>query len=327
MRRTTVGVVLACCLVGPAGAPAETNWEIQAVDEAGLGTHPKVGADPTDPNNRVVIEGIALNAPPELLDTSQMWQVYVQGEGSDEGGTAAWAGFFYQTAFWPEYPEDIQPGDRVRITGFIEDHLGKVNITERHSADPSLNFIVEVLEPGVGMPEPMLIPSLSACNTFDPTRAGGGERYQARWLRLNDVFIVSGTWANGEHVWVSQGEGVDFPLYLSGPGDFDTIPPPTGVFDVVGIFDQEAGLGAWPPPDPPYTGDYRIWVKNLGGLIPKPGDLDYDGHVDLDDLTLVAGSMNGPKQASANLHADLDGDGDCDLRDYAVFCQVFGRTY
>jgi hypothetical protein len=55
----------------------------------------------------------------------------------------------------------------VRINGFIANHLGKVNITERYWADPSMNFIVEVLERGVGMGESMLIPSIWACNYFD----------------------------------------------------------------------------------------------------------------------------------------------------------------
>ncbi|MFQ6049274.1 MAG: dockerin type I domain-containing protein, partial [Phycisphaerae bacterium] len=139
----------------------------------------------------------------------------------------------------------------------------------------------------------------------------------------NDVFVVEGQWANGQHVWVSQGDGVSFPIYLSSQGDFDQFPQPTGPFDVVGIFDQEAGLGTWPPPDPPYTGDYRIWVKSSAGIIPKLADLDYDGDVDLADWDLLVQAVTGPGQPTPNPHADLDADGDCDLRDMAIFCHRF----
>ncbi|HUW82610.1 MAG TPA: dockerin type I domain-containing protein [Phycisphaerae bacterium] len=268
MRRMGLWLLIAMQAVAwTQAASAETNWEIQAVDADGLGTHPKVGADASDPSNRVVVEGIALNAPHELLDPNEMWQVFVQGEGPDMGGTAAWSGMFFQSVYWPEYPDDIQPGDRVRITGFVADNLGKANVNERHSADPNMNFDVEVLQQGVGMPAPTLISSISDCNYFDQTRAGGGEKYQARWVRMNDVYVESGIWDNHEHVYVSQGEGVNFPLHLSGQGDFDSVPGPVGDFDVVGIFDQEAGLGAWPPPDPPYITDYRIWVKSSAGII------------------------------------------------------------
>ena len=49
------------------------------------------------------------------------------------------------------------------------------------------------------------------------------------------------------------------------------------------------------------------------------GDCDYDGDVDLDDLTIFFGAMNGPDRPPGDPVADLDHDGDCDLNDFAIF--------
>jgi len=235
----------------------ESIWALQAVDATGEGTHPKVDADPV-PENRVIIEGIALNRSDEYLDPNLMWQVYVQAEPPDQGGIAAWAGVFYNSN-WPRYPEDINPGDRVRIEGFVANHRGKVNITERHSAAPELQFTVSVLERDVGMPSPIPIPNIAACNYFDSSRAGGGELYQAQWVSLSEVEIVSGTWAAGQPLIISDISGATVTLLLSSEGDFDSYPAPVEPFSVRGIFDQE-------DPALPYHHDYRLWVKNYSDL-------------------------------------------------------------
>jgi len=341
-----IGLAVGMLVALPIGL-AETHWEIQAVDENGLGTHPKVGADPTDPNNRVVVEGIALNSPDELVDTRYSWMLVVQGEGDDHAGTQAWAGSFYQP--WPDvYPTDIQPGDRVRITGFIANFLGKININERHSPAPQMNFQVEVLERGVGMPEPELIPSIADCNFFDQTRLSGGEWYQSRWVRLNDVWIAAGQWAPDHQLTITDSTGETLGLMLSSQGDFAGYPEPRGPFDVIGIFDQEP----WPLkpfPPPPYTDYYRIWVKRFEHILVH-GDLDRDGDVDLTDFALFQTCFTGPAEAatlpahgrhggSAGRHrhrmvdeplypprcetGDMDHDGDIDMLDFQQFVMCF----
>ena len=242
---------------------AERIWDLQAVDANGMGTHPKVGADPgSDPANspnRAVVTGIALNSSAEML-TSTMWQVYVQAEAPDSGGIAAWAGVFYNPA-WPRYPSDIQAGDRVRIDGFISNNNGKVNINERHSAAPGMQFVVTKLAPNVGMPAPTVIPGISACNFFDQTRATGGEKYQATWCRLLGVSVVSGTWAPGESVVMTDDGSATMTLLLSSEGDFSGDNAPLGDVDVTGIFDQEDKT-------PPAIGDYRLWVKRSSDIVP-----------------------------------------------------------
>lgn len=235
----------------------DSIWALEAVDAMGLGTHPKVGAAAVE-ENKVTIRGIALNRSDAYLDPTRMWQIYVQAEAPDQGGIAAWAGIFYNSN-WPRYPENIEPGDRIEITGYVSNINGKVNINERHSAAPELQFQVTVLQAGAGMPEPIVIPDIAACNFFDQTRATGGEKYQAQWVRMNGIEIVSGTWGAGQTLIVGDISGATMALLLSSMGDFDSFPEPSGAFEPVGIFDQEDKTS-------PYLEDYRLWVKDYADL-------------------------------------------------------------
>ncbi|HPB32770.1 MAG TPA: hypothetical protein PLB62_15065 [Candidatus Sumerlaeota bacterium] len=245
---------------------ADNIWDLQAVNADGTGSHPKVGAALT-PENKVTIEGIALNSPAEILNTDQMWQVYVQAESPDQGGIAAWAGIFYDNVSWPRYPVDIASGDRIRIEGWIDNVRGKVNITERHT--PGVTFTVTKLQTGAGMPTPVVISDLGECNDFDQTRSGGGERYQSQWVRLDDVEILSGTWGAGNSLILRDDDGDTITMLLAGPGDFDSHLQPAGRLSVLGIFDQE-DLAL------PYHGDYRIWVKKFDNITEYAGLPDWD---------------------------------------------------
>ncbi|MCX8036353.1 MAG: DUF5689 domain-containing protein [Candidatus Sumerlaeia bacterium] len=266
----TVAMVSCVLAIALSAARGENIWDLQAVNAQGLGTHPKVGADPgADPAsspNRVTIEGIALNAPDELLNPNSAWQVYVQAEPPDQGGIAAWAGTFYNPT-WPRYPFDIYPGDRIRINGFVMNARGKVNINERHSALPGMQFVVTKLASDVGMPDPIVIPNLAACNSFDMTRATGGERYQAQWVRINNVQIQSGTWGPNQSLVVRDTAGSTLTMLLSERGDFARYPAPSGSFNVQGIFDQE-DLAS------PFTDSYRLWVKRYSDIAIPSGILD-----------------------------------------------------
>ena len=256
-------VLLSCVIVR-----AENIWDLEAVGATGLGTHLKVNASVSDPNNRVVIEGIALNNNTDYLSTTTQWQIYVQAEAPDQGGIAAWAGTFYRSTPWPRYPLDIEAGDRVRVDGFIMDARGKVNINERHSPDPSITFTVTKLASGVIMPAPQEITNLADCNYFDETRAGGGEKYQAQWVKLARVHIASGTWGNKKSLVVMDDAGSTLTMFLSEMGDFDSHSAPIGNFQVTGIFDQE-DLAA------PYTDSYRLWIKKYSDIEILTGVMDW----------------------------------------------------
>jgi hypothetical protein len=263
----------------------EDIWATQAVDANGVGTNPYVGSA----SDGISVTGIALNNSDDLLPPNLMFQVYVQGEGSDAGGIAAWAGSFYYQggpgsnpwlaeydrltpdANYPTTP--WQAGDRIRVEGYIANHNGKTNINERHTSDPGMDFSIYLVEAGVGLPEPVAIPSISTCASFDSAgdadpllahRHTGGELYQGQLCKLEGVELLSGVWAAGQTVVVTDdGGSSQLNLLLSAMGNFTSAP--AGLFDVVGIFDQEDTAS-------PYTGDYRLWVTGQDSVsqIPEP---------------------------------------------------------
>ena len=304
-----------------ASAQAGLIWDLGAVDATGNGTDPMVGATPIIPPNppdvgpfpedlsRVTIEGIALSSPNDFTTVEgsgwRYWQIYVQSE-TESAAIAVWQGKPFSSTGWPpDYPE-VNAGDRVRVNGFVADHRGKSNINSRHSDVPHMDFIVTVLQEDVGMPGPVQIPSVSACNYFDPVgdadpnlahRHNGAETYQAQWCQLRNVWMADTTgmedpiwgdgwgWGAGKSILITDASGATLPVYLSGVGDFGSYLEPTGTFSVTGIFDQEdPGIYLGPGDDGiegnkddlySYTDNYRLWVKNYGDFstspVPEPG--------------------------------------------------------
>ncbi len=311
MGATITKVLLATAVAlvyGGAAGAADGIWDMQAVDADGVGTDPRIGGDPLNPDSWVTVEGIALNASSELLDSS-MWQVFVQGEPPDSGGIAAWHGaWFYDpndypnNPPWPPFPS-VQAGDRVQIVGLIAFHNGKVNINTRHSSDPLMLFDVTILEPNVGMPEPKVIPSVADANYFDQTRSGGGESYQAQWCQLDDVWIDSGTWGAGQTLALTDAGGGQVDMFLAGPGDFGDYAMPVGQFSVRGVFDQEDTTS-------PYHAGYRLWVKTFADfefpLTVKRNNPGY-GTVDLDPAPGDANTPTYPGRTEVTLTAQPNG--------------------
>lgn len=256
----TVAVFLlaACC------STADTIWDYEAVNSIGFGIHPKVNADASDPANRVTVEGVVIGGSHEMLNPGPpaamgiQYTLFIQDDTSDRGGIQAWAGsWFYGDPMWTDLRQsdyiDVQPGDRVRVNGFLADAgRGKVVINHRHSNNPDLVFHVEILG-HPGMPDPVFINSVSKCNYFDETRSGGGEFYQTRWVMLHGVSLGPGNWVNNSLLTISDTTGA-VGLLLSARGNFTGNPKPDFPISVVGIFDQEDTTS-------PHTEGYRIWVK------------------------------------------------------------------
>lgn len=253
MKRAIFLALLLCCVVAAGTCGAYTVWDYEAVNADGTGSNPLVGADPIEAS-RITIEGIALAGFDELWNPAQMYTAFVQDDTAPRGGMQAWAGkSWYGTSWRPlaDYP-DFQAGDRVRVTGLIDDHNGKVFINDRHSAAPDTRWTLTVLG-HPGLPDPELLPSVSNCNYFDHNRADGGERYQTRLVMLHGVEVTAGNWAGGSQVAVADGSGsVDMRLAVM--GNFTGSAQPVESLNVVGIMDQEDTVA-------PFVDSYRVILK------------------------------------------------------------------
>jgi len=283
--------------------------EFQAVDASGEHMY--------NATDKVILEGILLHNPADMLDPtpddtitetfniSGQWQIFFQGEGDDHSGTAVWLGQLYNNMPWisPEggYSNEefiaelsrlnatqFSPGDRIRITGYYLSYNGKLNINEQHNKNPEHDFSIEVVERGLGLPRPEVVTLDELKNVeddfiFDPNRQRGGEYYQGRLIKIEDVYFVD---ANG---WGPHGELVitdgtkTFGVKLGrGNGIYAGSNNLTEPFDIIGIMDQES---------PELTSGYRLYVMNYDGngsvlagrehrLADKPGDINLDGVVD-----------------------------------------------
>jgi hypothetical protein len=321
-----VVMIMFCWAVFGNPAFAETHWNIQAVDEDGYGTHPNLGN-----SIKVSVEGVVLNRPDYMLDSTPdynnpeesigaEWQIYIQGDvDNDHAGTAVWMGQNYDNVWggsgmysnpdWtyelyrlthdPCTAYEIRPGDKVRVTGLLKFYKGKTNINERHNANPDNDVEIELIEAGVGLPQPELVTlsdlvSESNEPIFTSSREYGCEYYQGRLIRINDVNIVDcDDWGPDNTLMIQDSTGRTFDVKLGiGPG-FTEFECPSGQIDVIGILDQESS-NMYVCKD-----GYRIWVVNYDGNgkvltdfgFPKnrlPGDINLDGKVDFIDFSEFA---------------------------------------
>ncbi len=295
-----------------------THWELQAVNADGVGTY--------DDTDKVIITGIVLNNPEEMLDPTPgtgymggQWQIYVQGEDDDHAGTAVYLGQYYhkvggQSGSYtdeqllselcrinhdPNTGYTFAAGDRIRVTSWYKFYKGKINANEKHEAEPIFDFAVELLEPAVGLPSPEIITLDMVKDSnddyiFDQTRLTGCEYYQAQLVRVDDVNITDPVnWGPDGTVTIADGSGRTFPVKLGIGDGFTRYDCPTGRIDVIAIFDQESS-GTTVCKD-----GYRLWVTDYDGnglvLTDRghergnlPGDINTDYKVDLKDFAELA---------------------------------------
>ncbi len=321
-----ITAVLACLSV-PASADdpvAVTHREFQAVHADGTSSFDDSGPW------QVTLEGILLNNPEEWLDPTPdptveswfmggQWQIVVQGEGEDHAGTVCWMGQNYKNGpgaasytneewlaeIWrlnhdPATGYLFRAGDRVRLTGTYLFYGGKLNINENHQTLPAFDFNLELVKAGVGLPQPEEITLADlkyADNTeiFDPNRLTGGEYYQGRRVRIENVSVVNPQdWGPNRTLTITDGSGRTFPVLLGIGNGIKHYACPTGTIDVIGIMDQAApGY----PPDP--CKGYRLVVLNYdgNGLVlgetgsrrgNLEGDVNSDHVVNIQDLAVLA---------------------------------------
>jgi len=322
MRSLVVLMILSSlflCGVAQADEPtvAEvTHREFQAVDAIGEHTY--------NTTNKVILEGIILNNPADMLDPTPddpinqewylgaQWQFFFQGESEDHAGTAVYMAQLYNNISWvttggyskQEFINELNrlnaaqfsPGDRIRVTGYYLSYKGKNNINEQHNVDPDHDFTIELVEKGVGLPRPEVVTLDELKNEqneliFDPERLLGCEYYQGRLIKIEDVNFFDPAaayqdWGPNAEFMVTDGIRT-FPVKLGrGNGIYAGSNNLTEPFDVIGIMDQQSL---------DMTGGYRLWVVNYDGngsvlasrehrRADKPGDLDLNGIVNLDDI-------------------------------------------
>jgi len=280
-----LGVVL--CTAGAAwGDPTvafASHTEFQAVDGTGEQTYAAT--------DKVILEGILLNGPADMLDPTPddgitelfnlggQWQIYFQGEGDDHAGTAVWLGQLYNNLPWvmpdggytnEEFIAELTrinaarfcPGDRIRVTGYFLSYKGKLNINEQHNKHPDHDFTIELLERGVGLPkpEPVTLDELKDDQDrfiFDSDRLWGGEYYQGRLVKIEDVNVVDPNgWGPAGELMVTDGHRT-LPVKLGrGNGIYAGSYNLTEPFDVIGILDQESL---------DLRSGYRLYVMNYDG--------------------------------------------------------------
>ena len=307
------------CSVAQAAEPtvAEvTHREFQAVNSTGEQAYMAT--------NKVILQGILLHNPADMLDPrpddsvsdvynlSGQWQFFFQGVEDDHAGTAVFLAQLYDNLPWvttggysnQEFINELNrlnaaqfsPGDRIRVTGYYLSYKGKNNINEQHNVDPSRDFTIELVEKGVGLPRPEVVTLDELKNEqdnfiFDSERLLGCEYYQGRLIKIEDVNFLDPVtayqdWGPDAEFTITDGIKT-FPVKLGwGNGIYAGSNNLTEPFDIIGILDQEST---------DLTGGYRLWVLNYDGngsvlasrehrRVDKPGDLDLDGIVNLDDI-------------------------------------------
>lgn len=290
-----------------------THSEFQAVDSGGEQLY--------NATDMVILEGILLHNPADMLDPtpddtitdtfniSGQWQIFFQGEGDDHAGTAVWLGQLYNNLPWvapdggytnEEFVSELSrlnaarfsPGDRIRVTGYYLSYNGKLNINEQHNKNPDHDFTIELLERGVGLPRPEVVALEDLKDgddefIFDADRQSGCEYYQARLVKIEDVYFADANdWGPNAELLITDGTRT-FPVKLGrGNGIYAGSNNLTEPFNIIGIMDQES---------PDLIGGYRLYVMNYDGngsvlasrqhrRADKPGDIDLDGTVDIDDF-------------------------------------------
>jgi hypothetical protein len=278
-----IGLALGGLSWGDPSVAQVSHSQFQAVNSSGEQTYTAT--------QKVILEGIALHNPADMLDPTPddtitelfnlggQWQLFFQGEGEDHAGTAVYLAQLYDNLPWimpgggysnAQFMAELARlnaaqfsiGDRIRVTGYFLSYKGKMNINEQHNNQPDHDFTIEVLERGVGLPKPEVV-SLDELKddqdrfVFDPARRVGGEYYQGRLIKIEDVNVVDADgWGPDGSLTVTKGTKT-FPIKLGRgngiyAGSFNLRQP----FDVIGILDQEST---------DLRSGYRLYVMNYDG--------------------------------------------------------------
>lgn len=159
-------------------------------------------------------------------------------------------------------PEDVMPGDLVRVTGMIDTFNGL-----RQLGEPELD--VEVLGTGA-TPAPAVytIAELTA----------RGEELESRLIRvLGATFVTpAASWPTNGNVDITDGTGT-VTVRVTTVVDLSGAPAPLGAFDLTGVLGQFSAGG---------SGGYQLLPRSAldvsGAMVPADGGVGADGGLDPD---------------------------------------------
>ncbi len=185
--------------------------------------------------------------------------------------------------------EPLRAGDLIEVeaNGSLF-YAGKRNINEEHHNGSEYDFHITILERDQILPGPTTIQIANVkdesdyiFNATDPDEDGtplgyddveGCEKYQSQRVTLQNVRLKEGEavkWEANAMLTLIDADNSDleFSMHLGLNEELATMTPPSGVFNVTGIFNQEA--------DATYMDGYELWVMNTSDInvIPEPGTL------------------------------------------------------
>jgi hypothetical protein len=296
-RRASTALALAACLTGGiVNAETHSNLQAVTSTgiSAWSGSPPftLTGVLLTDPTEMLdpTPNFIPWNGGAGQYQLGAQWQVVLQAvEPSDRGGTACYLGqcygnmpfnhsddLSYANAAWtaevlrlsfdPETMHPFRAGDLIQVTAnSCAFYGGKLNVNETHHIDPAFDFTISLVTSNYGLPEPevLTLADLKQADNsyiFDQTRSTGGEHWQGMRVRINDLTLLTTNGWNPTNAWgarlctATDGTGRTFPLRTP---RYSLGPVPSGVFDAIGVLNQESGSGIQG------TNGYELFVQQV----------------------------------------------------------------
>jgi autotransporter-associated beta strand protein len=233
------------------------------------------------------------------FDLGGQWQIFIQayhdptvgGDPADFGGAEVWMGQCYANLPFVQYGPNnfysdsqwsalvaglnnpslitggtvaLHAGDVVAVTSGGLEYEGMENMNQEHYIDGPM--VLTVLETGATLPAPTAttLGQLMDSNGkfyFDATRQTGAEHLQGTLVQLQGVRVLSGTWAPGKDVVVTDGSLRQMELQIGVNSNLTVAP--TGTFNVTGIEDQEST-------DYSSQDGYTLWLTDSANVTALP---------------------------------------------------------
>ena len=189
------------------------NATLKAIDASGV---------PTFGTSTVTLVGTCINS--TSFDTVR-FTYYMQDTGTGWGICLDQA-----NGVALNYPYTY--GDIIKATGTLLNYNGLIELVLTSTTE----------RVGTTTPvTPIVLSSLTSAMIFDSTLATGGEYYEGRLVKINNVTIVSGTWPalNGNaNIIIQDAAGTQITMRIDKETDIDGSTQPTGALSVVGIWNQ-----------------------------------------------------------------------------------------